>query len=106
MTPVAACPHKRRGIPIAQTARNLIDCRGSPPSGQPRRRLFAGALYRTVVAEEYHWPLAKTMLCSAELRRPLVVADPELGFKPLLAKQREYQPQTRERALIALFARR
>ena len=32
------------------------------------------------------------MLCSAELRRPLVVADPELGFKPLLAKQREYQP--------------
>ena len=32
------------------------------------------------------------MLCSAELRRSLVVADPELGFKPLLAKQREYQP--------------
>ena len=33
------------------------------------------------------------MLCSAGLRRPLALADPELSFmKPLLAEQREYQP--------------
>ena len=46
-------------------------------------------IYRTVLPES-----RKTMLCSAELRRPLVVADPELSFKPPLVKQREYEPDT------------
>ena len=49
------------------------------------------------------------MLCSAELRRPLVVADPKLSFndKPPLAKQREYEPDTGAGVgYIVLFARR